>query len=177
MDDIKEYIKQVKKHITEEEGGPGNVTSNVDGYNIPSAFAADEEEHEKRMDIISRTFGYMPVKKKKPKYFIPVHNKPLKQVKKESAFTHMASELHLNEVRYVDFKKDETYSNSKKMNLGIKKINRSLYELEAFINQHSRLKNEMSITNDAYWKSSKNKLHKIAERLIKISKKIIELSA
>ena len=120
MDDIQEYIKQIKKYINEEGDAPGNVTSNVDGYNIPAAFAADEEEHEKRMDIISRTFGYMPVKKKKPKYFVPVHNKPLKQVKKESAFTHMASELHLNEVRYMDFKKDETYSNSKKMNLGIK---------------------------------------------------------
>lgn len=177
MEDIKEYIKKIKQHIREEDGGPGNVTGNVDGYNIPSAFAASDEEHEKRMDIISRTFGYMPVKKKKPKYFIPVHNKPLKQVKKESAYTQFASELYLNELKYSDFKRDETISNSKKMNVGIKKINRSLYELESFINQHSKLKNEMSITNDLYWKSSKQKLHKIAERLIKISKKIIELSA
>jgi hypothetical protein len=177
MEDVKEYIKQIKKYISEEDGSVGNVTSNVDGYNIPGAFAASEEEHEKRMDIISRAFGYVPVKKKKPKYFIPVHKQPLKQVKKESVFQEFASHLHLNEVRYSDFKKDETLSNSKKINVGIKKINRSLYELESFINQHSKLKNEMNITNDLYWKSSKKKLHKIAERLIKISKKIIELSA
>lgn len=177
MDDIKQYIKSIKNKINEEDGGPGNVTSNIAGYDTPAAFASSEEEHEKRMDIISRAFGYKQVKKKKPKYFIPVHNKPLKQIKKESVYTEFASNLYLNEVRYKDFKKDETYTNPQKINIGIKKINRSLYELESFINQHSKLKNEMSITNEAYWKSSKTKLHKIAERLIKISKKIIELSA
>lgn len=177
MDNIKDYIKSIKNKIDEETSAPGNVTANVDGYNIPGAFASSEKEHDKRMDVIARAFGYKIVKKKKPKYFIPVHNKPLKQIKKESLYNEFASNLYLNEVRYKDFKKDETYTNAKKINIGIKKINRSLYELESFINQHSRLKNEMSITNEAYWKSSKVKLHKIAERLIKISKKIIDLSA
>lgn len=176
MENIKEYIKDVKKRIGENDA-PGNVTSNIDGYNIPGAFAASDEQHQKRMDIITRAIGYSTVKKKKPKYFIPVHNKPLKKVKSESAFTTIASELYLNEMRYNDFKRDETYTNSKKMNLGIKKINKALYELESIINQHSRLKTEMAITNNQYWKSSKNRLRKIAERLVKISKQVIEIAA
>lgn len=179
MDDVKEYIKNIKKKITEQEGSaaPGNVTSNVDGYNIPAAFSKDEEEHEKRMDIIAPVLGYTIVKKQTPKNFIPVHNKPLKQVKSESIYSEFATELYLNEIRYKDFKNDETYSNSKKMNLGIKRINRALYELESIINQHSKLKTEMSITNEQYWKSSKQRLIKIAERMIRISKQVIEISS
>lgn len=179
MDDVKEYIKNIKKKITEQEGtsAPGNVTSNVDGYNIPAAFSKDEEEHEKRMNIVAPVLGYTIVKKQTPKNFIPVHNKPLKKSKNESVYSELASELYLNEMRYKDFKNDETYTNSKKMNLGIKRINRTLYELESIINQHSKLKNEMSITNEQYWKSSKHRLKKIAERMIRISKQIIEIAS
>jgi hypothetical protein len=174
MDDIKSYIKEIKSKI-EEDGeasvstAPGNVTGNVTGYNIPGAFARNEKEHTARVKKSATSYGYKLVKKKKPKYFIPIH--------KRSLYKEFATHLYMNEARYIDFKKDETYSPNKKINLGIKKINRALYELESIVAHNHRLKNEMAITQDAYWKSSKSKLHKIAERLIKISKKIIELSA
>jgi hypothetical protein len=177
MEDIKKYIKEIKSKIEEDGEGavaaepsaPGNVTANVTGYNIPGAFARSEKEHRKRIKKSATSYGYKLVKKKKPKYFIPIH--------KKSLYKEFANAIHMNEARYIDFKKDETHTPKHKINLGIKKINRALYELESIVAHNHRLKNEMAITQDAYWKSSKTKLHKIAERLIKISKKIVELSA
>jgi hypothetical protein len=173
MEDIKQYIKELKKRM-EEQTPPGNTTSNVSGYNIPGAFAASKSKHKKRMDIIARALGYNPVKDKKQKYFVNIHKKPLKT---ESLYTNMASNLFLNEIKYKDFKNDKSMSDKQKMNIGIKKINRILYELESIVSQHAKFKHEGNITNDQYWMQSKRKLNKIVERLVKISKKIIEISS
>lgn len=174
MEETKQYIKELLAKIEEDSGAaaptaPGNVTANVTGYNIPGAFARNEKEHTARIKKAATSYGYKIVKKKKPKYFIPIH--------KRSLYKEFANALHMNEARYIDYKRDETHTPKHKINLGIKKINRALYELESIVAHNHRLKNEMAITQDAYWKSSKYKLHKIAERLIKISKKIVELSA
>lgn len=174
MEETRQYIKELLAKIEEDAAAaaptaPGNVTANVTGYNIPGAFARNEKEHTARIKKAATSYGYKIVKKKKPKYFIPIH--------KRSLYKEFANQLHMTEARYIDYKRDETHTPKHKINLGIKKINRALYELESIVAHNHRLKNEMAITQDAYWKSSKYKLHKIAERLIKISKKIVELSA
>lgn len=173
MEDIKEYIKKVKAKM-EETDAPGNTTSNVDGYNIPGAFAKSPEQHSKRMDVITRAIGYSTVKNKKQKYFVNIHKKPLKT---ESLYSTMATGLFLNEIQYKEFKNDQSLNDKQKMNLGIKKINKTLYDLETIVRHHAKLKSEGNISNDQYWKQSKRKLNKIVERLVKISKQVIEISS
>jgi hypothetical protein len=65
---------------------------------------------------------------------------------------------------YKSFKKDETKNPKQKVNGAIKEINRKLFEIEA------------GVSSDTYWKSTKPRMGKIAERLVKVSQKLRELA-
>jgi cell shape-determining protein MreC len=83
----------------------------------------------------------------------------------------------LIEATYRAYKKDETLSAKKKVNLAIKEINRKLYEVEQLVNQNTKLKTEMGVDQGQYWESTKMRFSKISERMLKISRKIKELGA
>jgi hypothetical protein len=83
----------------------------------------------------------------------------------------------LIEATYRAYKKDESMSAKKKVNLAIKEINRKLYEVEQLINQNSKLKTEMGVSQGHFWESTKIRFGKISERMLKISRNIKELGA
>ena len=55
-------------------------------------------------------------------------------------------------------------------------INRKLFEVERIIGRAAKLKTEDGVSSDTYWKSTKPRMSKIAERLIKVSHKLRELA-
>jgi hypothetical protein len=77
---------------------------------------------------------------------------------------------------YKSFKNDESKNSKQKVNGAIKEINRKLFEIERIIGRASKLKNEAGVSSDTYWKSTKPRMGKIAERLIKVSHKLRELA-
>jgi len=77
---------------------------------------------------------------------------------------------------YPTFKQDETKSSKQKVNGAIKEINRKLFEIERIIGRASKLKQEAGVSSDNYWKSTKPRMGKIAERLLKVSHKLRELA-
>ena len=77
---------------------------------------------------------------------------------------------------YPTFKQDETKSSKQKVNGAIKEINRKLFEIERIIGRASKLKHEAGVSSDNYWKSTKPRMGKIAERLLKVSHKLRELA-
>ena len=62
-------------------------------------------------------------------------------------------------------------------NQSIKYMHKGLSEIEKVVNQNVRLKQEMNISNDNYYKSSKEALYKMAERLNRVSKQLKELAS
>lgn len=169
-DFIKKILESDDFRLFEDEGGAGNVTANVDGYQTPNAFAKSEDDYEKHIKDRAEMFGYKMVGKTKNKHFKPIY-------KTESKSTYKQAMEELNEVRYTDYKSDETRSANRKINDSIQSINKTIYEVENALEHALKLKTEMGVDQRTLWGSSMSRLRKISERINRITKKIHELGA
>jgi hypothetical protein len=165
------YFETFKKHLTESKEPEDNFNL-VDGddieeamdssmagpYSTPKAFG-------KLSDDDIEMLGYKKVSKVK------------KDTVKESAFKRLSSELFLSEASYHTYKKDPTSTPKQKVNRSISEINKRLREMEQIVNHNVRLKQESGVNNGQYWKSSRENLTKISERLLRVSKQLKELAA
>lgn len=105
-------------------------------------------------------YGYKKVPKKKT------------NTKNESAFSQISKELYLNEVSYQDYKNFPGMSSKKKLNTAIQECNTALYQIERFLKQNRKLREEEGMGNDQYWKSTAVKLVKMDERLRNLRQEI-----
>ena len=80
-------------------------------------------------------------------------------------------------LNYNKFKKDDSKNSRQKVNGAVKEINRKLFEIERIIGRATKLKKEAGVSRDNYWKSTSPRMKKIAERLLKVSHKLRELSS
>lgn len=133
-----------------------STTAGVPGYLSPYAFGKNDN-----VEIL----GFKKVKMKN------------KNTVKESNYKQISSELFLNERSYKDYKSDPTFSAKQKVNMAVHDINKKMYEIEGIIRQNLKLKSEMKVNNSEFWKSSKNKMLKVSERLIRIAHHLKELNA
>ena len=92
------------------------------------------------------------------------------KVVKESTFMKIAKLM--NEINYNDYKKDESSTSKQKVNKAIKEVNSKLYKIERIINQNIKLKTETGIDETKYWKSTRENLQKISEKMHRLSKKL-----
>ena len=170
MEQLEAQFKQLeeKKDIIlgqeDDELEESNVTSNMDGGagppKTPHAFVKSEDDLD---DDHIEVLGYKKSKESKQNF---------ESIKK------MESRLEsLIEATYRAYRKDESMSNKKKVNLAIKEINRKLYEVEKLVNQNTKLKTEMGIDQGQFWESTKVRFGKISERMLKITRKIKDLGA
>ena len=97
--------------------------------------------------------------------------------KNESTFKKFSAEMFLSEASYSAYKKDTTSTPKQKVNQSITEIHRRLREIEKVVNHNVRLKQEAGVDNGQYWKSSRENLTKISERLLRVSKQLKELAA
>ena len=82
----------------------------------------------------------------------------------------------INEVSYRDYKKDPTSTPAQKVNKGINEVNKMLAEMEKIVANNLRLKLEMGVQSNHFWKSTGRRFAKINERMTRISNKLKELS-
>ena len=135
-----------------------STSAGAGGYETPNAFG-------ELGDDTIEMLGYKKVKKVK------------KNEVKESNFMKFSKELYLNEISYNEYRKDPIASPKSKINNSINFINRGLKEIEKVVNQNVRLKQEIGVDNGIYWKSSRENLTKISERLLRVSKQLKELAS
>ena len=135
-----------------------STSAGAGGYETPNAFG-------ELGDDTIEMLGYKKV------------NKVKKKEVKESDFMKFSKELYLNEISYNEYRKDPIASPKSKINNSINFINRGLKEIEKVVNQNVRLKQEIGVDNGIYWKSSRENLTKISERLLRVSKQLKELAS
>lgn len=78
--------------------------------------------------------------------------------------------------KYREYKLDDTMKPHQKVSKAVSEINKTLTEVEKIIDMNLRLKSEMDVSSDSYWKHSKNALTKIDEKITRINKKMKDLS-
>jgi hypothetical protein len=106
--------------------------------------------------------------------------KPNKNTKalEESDYKKIASNMYqLLEGKYQEIKNDPTVSPKKKVNYAIAEVYTKLYEIEQIVSKNVKLKTEMNQDNRMYWKSTREKLSKLSERLNRVSSYLKNLSA
>ena len=166
------YLNSLKKQLLKEGGEPEDnfdlvedeleldemsCSGGAGGYETPNAFGEVDND---TVELL----GYKKATKKKTNV-------------KDSEFKKMSRELFVNEVAYQTYKKDPTATPKAKVNNSIMSIHKKLREIEQVINHNVRLKNEAGVNNSQYWKSSRENITKISERLLRVSKQLKELAS
>ena len=153
-------LKKVKE---EKELDEMNSTASAGGeYMTPYAFG-------KADDDVVEPAGMKKVKKT---------NKIFKPMESKSTYKKMMAEMYgvVNEVSYRDYKKDPTSTPQQKVNRGINEVNKMLAEMEKIVQNNLRLKTEMGVQSNHFWKSTGRRFAKINERMTRISNRLKELS-
>jgi len=159
---MESYIKKILNELEEsqEELDEMSVTGNLDGGEgppkTPFAFGKGRNmDKKKTKDISTNSTGFSIVKEKPKKIY--------KGNIGESIYKKVMSEIN-----YREYKKDDSMSAKQKVNNSIKEVNRKLYEIERIIHQNNKLKTEMGVTSENYWKSTRAKFGKISERMVRV---------
>ena len=62
-----------------------------------------------------------------------------------------------------------------KIGRSMREVRDSLSQLEGLVKMNVRLKNELNVNSQSYWKNTHKALHKISERLVKLANKVGQL--
>jgi len=96
---------------------------------------------------------------------------------KKSDLKKIIKEELVNELTYHQFKTDDSSPNYRKINTSINEMNSLMFKIERIAGQAARLKTEDGISNDRLWKSTRGKITRIAERLLKVAKKVRDIGS
>lgn len=166
-------IKELKKKykVVYEAGTPDNsygiifdldkpltevsTSGDVPGYMTPKAFSKDTKSTSNGGTEETERFGYKKAKE------THVNFKELWE-----------NTNKLYEITYREYKKAPGMSSKQKLNIAIKECNRALYEIQQYLRQNKKLREEEGLGLGEYWKSTAIKLVKMNERLKALQKEI-----
>jgi len=148
---LNKKLEELIKELEEEDIDEANTTGDAGGeYNTPNAFSKSKKEDE---NDNAETAGY-------------------RKVKNESNFMKVAKQTLLSEINYKDYKKDESATSKQKVNRSIREINSRLFKIERIVNQNIKLKSETGVNSEKYWKSTRENLTKISEKMVRLSERL-----
>ena len=160
MNNQKSKLKQIIRSLLEEmvseeeELSEINTTGNIEGYQTPHAFAGtDEDDHKKRIKDKAEVFDYKSTENKK------------------------SNTVKLNEGRslYHLFRDHPDLTPKQKIGVTMRQVNKSLTEVEKFLNVASKFKTENGVSSSSYWKTTSKYLLRLEEKIQRINRKLKEL--
>ena len=160
LDSYKKFRLNENKEadLNEEDIDEISTSGDAGAYSTPYAFSDTDEPEGDYIEML----GYKKVKKN--------------ENQNESAFVKISKELHINEIAYNMYRNDPSYSPKQKVNKSIAEINKKLNEIQKIINQNVKLKEEMGVSNQDFWKSTNDNLSIMGSKMLNIAKKLKELS-
>ena len=78
----------------------------------------------------------------------------------------------LKEGRYHDWRNDESMTPKQKIGRSMREIRDALNELDKTVKMNLKLKTELKMKSEDYWKNTHKALTKISERLVKMANKV-----
>ena len=78
----------------------------------------------------------------------------------------------LGEGRYHDWRNDESLTPKQKIGRSMREIRDALNELDKTVKMNLKLKTELKMKSEDYWKNTHKALTKISERLVKMANKV-----
>ena len=102
-------------------------------------------------------------------------NRKKDKKKEDEISTNSTGYSKVNEGKYHDYRNDDTMSPKQKIGKSMREVRDGLNHLEKLVKMNVRLKNELKVNSDSYWKNTHKALHKISERLVKLANKVGQL--
>ena len=102
---------------------------------------------------------------KKLEVFIGANYRYFKNMSKNFKF-------RLKEGRYHDWRNDESMTPKQKVGRSMREIRDALNELDKTVKMNLKLKTELNMKSEDYWKNTHKALTKISERLVKMANKV-----
>ena len=84
----------------------------------------------------------------------------------------MKNKEMLGEGRYHDWRNDESLTPKQKIGKSMREIRDALNELDKTVKMNLKLKTELKMKSEDYWKNTHKALTKISERLVKMANKV-----
>jgi len=163
--EIFEIIKEILREMMNE----ASVTGNIAGYETPNAFSGGLAKNKKmKKDLIKRLHMKLVGKIDESK----------DDVKLMKVYTMKdRPPFKVTESRYHEYRNDETRTPKQKIWHSVKEVRDSLQNLDRNLKHAIKLKTEQGMDSRTYYKYARNSFPKIQEKLIKMAKKVGELSA
>jgi len=81
----------------------------------------------------------------------------------------------VKEGKYHNYRNDESMTPKQKIGYSMREVRDSLQHLEGLVKMNVKLKNELKVNSQSYWKNTHKALNKISERLVKLANKVGQL--
>ena len=95
--------------------------------------------------------------------------------KKKEISTNSTGYNVVKEGKYHDYRNDETLTPKQKIGRSMREVRDGLNSLEGLVKMNVKLKNELNVNSQSYWKNTHKALNKISERLVKLANKVGQL--
>jgi len=95
--------------------------------------------------------------------------------KKKNISTNSTGYNVVKEGKYHNYRNDESMTPKQKIGHSMREVRDSLQQLEGLVKMNVKLKNELKVNSESYWKNTHKALHKISERLVKLANKVGQL--
>ena len=102
-------------------------------------------------------------------------NRKKDKKKEDEVSTNSTGYKKVNEGKYHDYRNDDTMTPTQIIGRSMREVRDGLNHLERLVKMNVRLKNELNVNSDSYWKNTHKALHKISERLVKLANKVGQL--
>ena len=95
--------------------------------------------------------------------------------KKKEISTNSTGYNVVREGRYHDYRNDESLTPKQKIGHSMREVRDGLNSLEGLVKMNVKLKNELNVNSQSYWKNTHKALNKISERLVKLANRVGQL--
>ena len=145
-----EILRKFIREIIKQELKEASVTGNIDGgEGPPKTPAAFRKKKSKRIKKAGHEDGH-----------------------KDPAISGYSK---VNEGKYHEYRNDDTMTPKQKIGRSMREVRDGLNSLEQLVKMNVKLKNELNVNSQSYWKNTHKALHKISERLVKLANKVGKL--
>ena len=145
-----EILRKFIREIIKQELKEASVTGNIDGgEGPPKTPAAFRKKKSKRIKKAGHEDGH-----------------------KDPAISGYSK---VNEGKYHEYRNDDTMTPKQKIGRSMREVRDGLNSLEQLVKMNVKLKNELNVNSQSYWKNTHKALHKISERLVKLANRVGQL--
>ena len=95
--------------------------------------------------------------------------------KKKNISTNSTGYNVVKEGKYHNYRNDESMTPKQKIGRSMREVRDGLQHLEGLVKMSVKLKNELKVNSQSYWKNTHKALNKISERLVKLANKVGQL--